>query len=156
MPAYTRFAETWLVGLFEADVAQPEDGPNDIRLMTEADGGVWNEAAEQGTSGKVVIIRHQNTGRPLFLENALLTFNDDRVYILLVYLVTMVGENHTFEDLGDGAARLDDLLHKASGAVDGANILWCRWLAEHKEKVPEGDQFYPELGHYYEIAIQPT
>lgn len=146
MPAYTRLAEAWLENLLEGD----------DELMAEAVGGVWNENAEQGTSGIIVVIRHQNTGRPFFLDNALLTFNDDRVYVLLVYLITMVGENHTFEDLKAGADRLDELLHKGSGTTEGAIILWSRWLAEHKERVPEGDQFYPELGHYYQIAVQPT
>lgn len=146
MPAYTSLAEAWLKELLEADA----------ELMAEVDGGVWNEEVEQGTTGKTVVIRYQNSRKPDFYNDALLTFNNDRVYVILTYLIPVIGTNHSFEDLATAADRLDTLLHKAQGEVDGAK-LWCVWTPpEHKELVPEGDQKYPELGAHWDISVQPV
>jgi hypothetical protein len=130
----------------------------DATIQTEAPGGVWNEAAEQGTSGRIVRYAFQRgaTAQGAGAFGPLAIVNDELIYEVLLYLITMVGENDRMEDLAAGATRIKQLLHRSSGSVTGGQILWCRYLIPHKEYVPEGDQYYPERGGYYELTVQAT
>jgi hypothetical protein len=127
---------------------------NDSVIQAQAPGGVWNESAEQSTLGRIIRYAYQRGGSARqhgdFGNYELI--NNEIVHEILIYLVTMVGENDRFEDLAAGATRIKRLLHRSSSA----NVVTCRYLTPHKERVPEGDQWYPELGGYYELTVQPT
>lgn len=129
---------------------------DDFTIQTEAPGGVWNEAAEQGTGGRIIRYAFQ---RSLGLADfgGMQIINDDLIYERLLYLVIMNGEaGDRFADLQTGASRIKELLHKGQSDVTftAGKILWSKYLAPHKARPPEGDHWYPELGGYYEIAVQ--
>jgi hypothetical protein len=126
----------------------------DATIIAEAPGGVWNEEAEQGTTGRIVRYAYLSGGsaRQTGAFGNYELINNEIVHEVLIYLVTMVAENNRFEDLAAGATRIKQLLHRAPST---ANIVCCRYLAPHKERVPHEGLFYPELGGLYEITVQP-
>ncbi len=137
---------------------------DDATIQAEAPGGVWNEAAEQGTTGRLIryVFLRGGSARQAGAFGLLEAINNELVYELLTYLITMSGEgSDRFEDLRVGASRMKELLHRTRGAsineadVTLGTVLWCRYLSPHKERVPEGALWYPELGGVYEIAVQP-
>jgi hypothetical protein len=154
----TTAADKWIETTLSADVPELGDPPSQIRLATEAPGGVWNEAAEQGTTGRIIRYAYLSGGTAgsSGAFGNLEIINNEIVYEILLYLITMVAENNRFEDLDRGATRIKQLLHRGSGTVTGARILWCRYLVPHKERVPHEGLFYPEKGGVYQIAVQPT
>lgn len=135
----------------------------DVTIQTEAPGGVWNEVAEQGTEGRIIryVFLRGGSARQAGAFGLLEAINNELIYEVLTYLVTMAGEDDRFEDLRAGASRLKELLHRTRGiSVNEADVtlgtvLWCRYLGPHKERVPVGDKYYPELGGVFEIAVQP-
>lgn len=135
----------------------------DVTINAEAPGGVWNEVAEQGTTGRIIryVFLRGGSARQAGYFGIGATLNNELVFEVLTYLVTMVGEDDRFEDLRVGASRIKELLHRTRGpAVNDASVtlgtvLWSRYLAPHKERVPVDDRFYPELGIVVEIAVQP-
>jgi hypothetical protein len=135
----------------------------DADLTAEAPGGVWNEAAEQGTTGRIVRFSYWRgaTAKSAGAFGSMEIINNSLMYELLTYLVRMVGDNDRFEDLRAGATRIRQLLHNSRGdaEIDGeliGKVLWCEYIGPPwKERVPDGDQIYPELGGFYQLAVQP-
>lgn len=71
-----------------------------------------------------------------------------RIYSNMLFMVKGTGKAGSYSQLRDGMNRVDGLLHRASGDIAGARILWC----EHEEEVPLEPVVYS--GETYEqIAI---
>lgn len=135
----------------------------DPTINLHAPGGVWNEVAEQGTTGRIIryVFLRGASARQAGYFGIGATLNNELVFEVLTYLVTMVGEDDRFEDLRVGAGRLKELLHRTEGtsineaSITLGTVLWSRYLAPHKERVPVDDKWFPELGSVFEIAVQP-
>ncbi len=131
---------------------------DDATITTEAPGGIWNEAAEQGTTGRIVRYGYQQ-GRSAELDfGSARIINDTLLYEILTYLIVMVGEEDRFEDLRPGATRIKQLMHRNHSDVmfTQGNVLWSKYLSPFKERMPEGDKWYPMLGCFVEIAVSPS
>lgn len=135
-----------------------ETALDDPTIATEAPGGVWNEAAEQGTSGRIVRFAYMQGRSAREAFGGMQIINDELIYEILTYLVVMVGEEDRFEDLKAGATRIKQLLHREHSDVTftQGKVLWSKYLAPFKERTPEGDKWYPQLGGFYEIAVSPN
>jgi hypothetical protein len=87
------------------------------------------------------------------------------MYEILTYLIRITGDNEAFPSLATGATRIKQLIHLkptppdiAEVTLDGdviGRILWGKYVAPWKELVTDGDQSWPELGGFYELAVQP-
>lgn len=77
-----------------------------------------------------------------------------RIWTNMVYLVKVVGDTPVYADLTAAVARIDTLLHRASGAVTDGTVWSC--VREQAFRMPEtvaGRQFRHDGGLYRITAI---
>lgn len=80
-----------------------------------------------------------------------------RVYSNMLFMVKATGKAGNYASLRDGMNRVDTLLHRASGDIAGATILWC----EHENEVPlepvvYSGETYEQIAVLYRVRAHDT
>lgn len=114
----------------------------DATLMAAVPGGVWNIQADQPTVYPFVTFQFMS-GVPYSAVGAF------RIWASMIYLVKVIGESANFDDLDIAAARIDALLHRASGTVTDGVVWSCTQEATIREPdAIAGKQFRVAGGRY--------
>lgn len=137
-------------------------------LQTQAPGGVLNEEPAQVIEQKVIRYSYVRgaTAEAAGVFGSMRTINDDIIFELLTYLVTMSGWGYKFKDLRAGSNQIKTLLHKPQRdtaptdvVIDDlvvGKVLWSKYLAPWKERIPDSNVLLTELGGFYQIAVRPV
>ena len=141
----TNIADDWLEAMLSADLV----------LQAEVPGGWHSEAADDGTPYPLGRYVYQGGGRA-DAGGSLYNIGGRDIFTRLLYLVTVTGQNVRFKDLGRAAAQIKSVINLKSGSTPNGDVLWCEYRGPFRERVPIGDQFYPELGGFYELAVRAT
>jgi hypothetical protein len=131
-------AEEWLSATLNGDPT----------LTALVPGAAWNTQADEGTSYPLVIYQMMS-GVDTAAVGAI------RIWTDLVYMVKVIGETAAFLDVDVAAARIDALLHRASGTVADGTIVSC--VREQTFRLSEsiaGGLQYRQAGGLYRINAQ--
>ncbi len=131
-------AEEWLFNTLNGD-AQLRGGASPLVQ------GVHNTEAPEGALFPFILYQF-SSGVDLAVVGA------TRIWTNLVYLVKVVGETADFGDLQAAVARIDALLHRASGVAADGTVWAC--VREQVIRLPEsiaGGRQYRHSGALYRI-----
>ena len=80
--------------------------------------------------------------------------NGISVYSGMVFMVKGTAKSGVYASLRDGMSRVDTLLHRASGDVSGARVVWCQKLAEIPlEPVVYSGEMYEQIATNYRVLV---
>lgn len=90
----------------------------DATLMALVPGGVWNTQADEG-SGYPLVLYQFMSGIDYAAVGAV------RIWANMLYLVKVVADSADFSVMNSAIARIDTLLHRASGSVADGTVWSC-------------------------------
>jgi hypothetical protein len=114
----------------------------DATLMTQLTGGVWNTQADEGTAYPLLVFQFMS-GIDFAAVGA------ERIWTNMLYLVKVIAEGAAFDAMNAAAARVDQLLHRASGSASDGTVWSC--TREQIIRLPDsvaGSQFRQAGGIY--------
>jgi hypothetical protein len=116
----------------------------DATLTALVTGGVWNTQAEQGSVYPLLLYQFMSG-----LDYA--AVGAERVWTNLIYMVKVIADTADFSVMNAAVARIDQLLHRASGTVADGSVWSC--TREQVIRLPDsvaGSQ-YRQAGGLYRI-----
>lgn len=126
-------AEEWLVTTLA-----------DATLAGLVPSGVWNMQAPENTAYPLIVFQ-------MMAGNDYAAVGANRIWTNLVYMVKVIGETADFSTLSAAAARIDALLHRASGNATDGTIWSC--VREQTIRLPDAiaGRQYRQAGGLYRI-----
>lgn len=119
----------------------------DATITTSATGGVWQDAAPQGTPGPLVIVAQISATDQL-------TANANRLYVDAVFKVVATGPTKMFATLASIGNRIDALLGRTNGTSGSVIIQACyREQVINISNLVNGES-WAQVGGLYRLAIQ--
>lgn len=118
-------AEEWLDGLLNGDAT----------LTGLVPSGAWNAQADEGTAFPLIVYQMMS-GIDLAVVGAV------RIWTNLIYQVKVIGQTANYAALNAAVARIDTLLHRASGSAADGTVWAC--VREQTIRLPDsvaGKQF---------------
>jgi hypothetical protein len=120
----------------------------DATLMAIATGGVYRGMAPDQTVPPFIILALQSSSDSL-------TANAVRLLTQALYQVSVTGPAGMSTQLAQAAARIDDLLKRASGSVTGGRIDYCyREQPLFIDLPPENGVMWSRVGGLYRLGIE--
>lgn len=118
----------------------------DATLAGQAPGGVHEGEAPSGSAYPLVLFQWIGG-----FDSAVL--NAIRIWHSGVWIVKAIGVGPSLASLSDVAARIDLLLHRASGAPSGGVVHTATREAPHRSAYTDAGVRYVELGGRYRIQV---
>jgi hypothetical protein len=127
-------AERFLVSTLEGDAT----------LMALLTGGVHNTQAPQGTAYPQLVFQYMS-------GNDYAAVGAERIWTNMLYLVKVIADAEHFDDADIAAARVDGLLHRASGSNVNGTVWSC--TREQVIRLPDqiGQHQYRQSGGIYRL-----
>ena len=110
-------------------------------------GGIYNTIAPEGAGYPLVLFTMQQGG-------SLQTANAIRVFDDLLYLVRVIGETNSYGAIDAAVARVETLLHRASGVAGSGQALACTYERPFSWTEVAAGRMFRHRGGFYRVLVQ--
>lgn len=128
----------WMYGILSAD--------NTVKSTFST--RIYRKSAPQTTDYPPMLILQYMGGAEQTVTNGV------NILASMVFMVKGTAKTGQYASLRDGMARVNELLHRKSGDVPGARIVWCQKVAEIPlEPVVYSGETYEQIAINYRVLV---
>ena len=118
----------------------------DAQVMAVFGTRVYRKVIPQAASYPPSLVMQYMGGGTLAVINGIRIWSD------MLFMIKATGTNGQYTNLRNGMDRVDALLHRATGSVTGAQIIWCEQVNEVPiEPVVYSGETYEQIAVMYRV-----